>query len=113
MLFTKKQSEVKENVKKYQESTRNDPQGRSRNGSYRSYHIILEKIFSEKNFKITPEKIQDFVKCRNDSTHANSVWLTEEVAKTAYCLKALIYINFFKRIGLSEEEIFKAIEWFF
>lgn len=80
---------------------------------YEENKIILEKIFSEKNFKITPEKIQDFVKCRNDSTHANSVWLTEEVAKTAYCLKALIYINFFKRIGLSEEEIFKAIEWFF
>ena len=49
---------------------------------------------------LTEEAIQKFVKCGNDITHGSRPVLDSSIADTAYCLKVLIYVSLFKRIGV-------------
>ncbi len=80
---------------------------------YEANKEVVDRILSHKNLEITEDLIQKFVKCRNDVTHGEKPKLTPRIADTSYSMVVLIYVALFKRIGLDNEEIYKAFEMVF
>ncbi len=80
------------------------------NALYEASKTVIDKILIHKGCKITEDLIQKFVKCRNEITHGNKPKLTKEIADTYYSMIVLIYVSLSKRIGLTDDEIFKSFE---
>ena len=80
---------------------------------YEASKTVVDKILVQKNLEITEPLIQSLVKCRNEITHGNKPKLTTEIANTSYSMIILIYVSLFKRIGLTDDEIFQSFEMIF
>lgn len=70
--------------------------------------FILKLPF--KDILITKERVQNFVKYRNDITHGRHRTINREVVLTAGLLTGLVYCCILKRIGVDEETIYKICE---
>lgn len=80
---------------------------------YEASKTVVDKILVQKNLEITEPLIQSLVKCRNEITHGNKPKLTTEIANTSYSMIILIYVSLFKRIGLTDDEIFQSFVMIF
>ena len=80
---------------------------------YCANKTTIDKLTNHQCLVLTEEAINNFVKCRNDITHGSRPALDSSIADTAYCIKVLIYVSLFKRIGLTDEETYHSLEMVF
>ncbi len=80
---------------------------------YNASKTIIDGLTAHRHLTLSEGVIQHFVTCRNNITHGSRPSLNSEIADTAYCLKVLIYVSLLKRIGLTDDEISKALEFIF
>ena len=81
---------------------------------YNASKTIIDGLTAHRHLTLSEDTIQHFVTCRNNIAHGGSrPSLNSEIADTAYCLKVLIYVSLLKRIGLTDDEISKALEFIF
>lgn len=80
---------------------------------YNASKTIIDELTAHRHLTLSEDVIQHFVDCRNEITHGSRPTLNNEIADTAYCLKVLIYVSLLKRIGLTDDEISKALEFIF
>lgn len=80
---------------------------------YKANKTIIDGLTAHRHLALSEDAIQHFVTCRNNITHGSRPSLNNEIADTAYCLKVLIYVSLLKRIGLTDDEISKSLEFIF
>ena len=65
----------------------------------------MESLLRRCEFTITSKNIEDFVKARNNITHNGFVGISDEVAVTAFMLRALVYCCTLTRLGMDTRRI--------
>ena len=74
---------------------------------WQKHKDAIDAISSRISVELTEGKIDAFVKYRNDTSHGNSLVLSQDIANTAILLECLIYCNVLSR---SEMEKGKIVE---
>ena len=72
---------------------------------WEKHRNAVNAFSSQCSDELTKEKIETFVKYRNDTSHGNDLVLSQELANTAGLLECLIYCNVLSRAELTEEKI--------
>ncbi|MBR0483558.1 MAG: hypothetical protein IJJ69_02125 [Oscillospiraceae bacterium] len=71
---------------------------------YRKFEPEMQEIIRHNiPFEIDEQKIRDFVRYRNKTTHGSSKTLTHEIALTAHYLSGLVYLCVLERIGVDSD----------
>ena len=72
---------------------------------WQKHKDAIDAISSRISVELTEGKIEAFVKYRNDTSHGNSLVLSQDIANTAILLVCLIYCNVLSRSDMEEGKI--------
>ncbi len=73
--------------------------------AWKQHEDKMESLLRRCEFTITSKNIEDFVKARNNITHNGFVGISDEVAVTAFMLRALVYCCTLTRLGMDTRRI--------